>query len=99
MRAVCPYLLDADNPEFRNIWIWIIFPIAGAIVAGFMCEWFLLEDMQGYCGDGTGPIFYGGKGKGNGKGGKNVEVTVELDLGNNDLGTDINVDGGNGGIE
>jgi glycerol uptake facilitator-like aquaporin len=40
-RAFCPMLIDCTNGQFKWVWIWIVFPIAGAIVAGLMCEWFL----------------------------------------------------------
>lgn len=54
-RAFCPMLLDVDNGQFWKVFVWIVFPTAGAIVAGLMCEWFLLDNGQGLEGQ-AGPV-------------------------------------------
>jgi len=36
-------LIDCTNAYFKDVWIWLTFPFAGAILAGLVGEWFLRE--------------------------------------------------------
>jgi len=44
-RAFCPMVIDA-NAYFWTIFIWIVFPIAGALCAGVLCEMFFLKGLE-----------------------------------------------------
>lgn len=87
-RAFCPMLLDVDNGQFWKVFVWIVFPTAGAIVAGLMCEWFLLDNGQGLEGQ-AGPVRF----RTITMKAKDPNATVDVDLvGNNDLEAGINAD-------
>jgi len=73
-RAFCPMLIDCTNGQFQWVWIWIVFPIAGAITAGLMCEWFLE-------GAGEEPVQGSIALKVQVEGDAGYDANVELDLG------------------
>jgi len=78
-RAFCPMLIDCWNiKEFKWVWIWIVFPILGALLAGLMCEWFLKEDNIDNKEEGAIELSV--------KKGNNVNMNATVDL---DLGGDI----------
>lgn len=49
-RAFCPMVIDA-TAYFWTIVVWIVFPIAGALCAGALCELFFLKGLDADSGD------------------------------------------------
>jgi len=44
-RAFCPMVIDA-GAEFWTVFIWLVFPVLGAIAAGFVCEKIFLKGID-----------------------------------------------------